>query len=605
MRRLFLSFLLLFIFFIAKAQPPCAGPGRTSGSAQAVCGNLTFIENNVSNCTGQGDLPNPTSGCAPVGTDNSRWYKFHCYQAGTLGFLINPVGAGDDYDWEVLDITGHAPADVYTIELRVSLNLSGQTGATGCTPAGTSNINCEGGGPGTQFNRLMNLLAGHDYLMMVNNYSASNQPYTITFSGTAVLTLNTLPTITNVSVPDCDHSKIKITFSEDILCSSITGSGSEFGATIAGQVVTGVSSDCSLPGANGVTSLIINLQTPIPPGNYQLNVDIGTDADVFRNVCRLDMLPASIPFTVIQRLPLVFDSVQYDRCTPSQIKVFYNQPVDCVSVLADGTQFDITGPSPVSIMSALPSCVHRNWFILQLSAPITDFGTYTLHNKASGASVISDTCGINQNSSDIIAFNVLGPASAIFTNQVKWGCAMDTIQLLHPGGNGINSWIWNFSDGSSASGPAVTKFYPVTKPSIDVELIVSNGFCSDTVTNNIVMGNFFKAGFSNNPLDSFCVNTPVIFTDTSKGNIIDYLWNFGDLTQFNGQNPPAHVYPVSNNYTIQLIVTENHGCKDTTMVTRFVTPAAFIDFTGLKPQYCTGNQVLLRRKIGPFITGYL
>ena len=604
MRSLFLFLLLLLAIFIVNAQPPCTGPGRTAASAQAVCGNLTFTDS-ANNCIGQGDLPNPTSGCATVSTDNSRWYKFHCYQAGILGFLLKPQNTGDDYDWEVMDITGHAPNDVYTMELRVSLNLSGQTGATGCTAAGTSNVNCEGGGPGTQFNRLMDLQVDHDYLLMVNNWSASNKPYTIDFSGTAVLTLNTPPTITSIDMVRCDPAKLKITFSEDILCTSISNLGSEFGNTIAGQTVIGVTSDCSLPGAYGVTSLIINLQTPIPDGTYQLNVGTGTDGDIFRNVCRLEMLPASLPFTITGPKPPVFDSVQYDKCTPSQIRVFYSKPIDCGTVLVPGLQFYITGPSPVSVISATPLCTTRTWFLLNLSAPITNFGTYTLHNRSVGPFFISDTCGLHQNSNDSIAINVLGHLSAAFTSQVKWGCIMDTVVLSHPGGNGANSWIWSFSDGSSASGQTVTKIYPVTSPSFDARLIVSNGFCSDTVTNNIVLGNSFKAGFTNNPVDSFCVNAPVTFTDTSKGSISNYLWNFGDQAQFNGQNPPAHIYTISKNYTIKLIVTDFHGCTDTATATRFVTPTPLIDFTGLKPQYCTGNQVLLRRKIGTYITGYV
>ena len=119
------------------------------------------------------------------------------------------------------------------------------------------------------------------------------------------------------------------------------------------------------------------------------------------------------------------------------------------------------------------------------------------------------------------------------------------------------------------------------------------------------MGNSFKAGFTNSPVDSFCINVPVTFTDTSRGNIVNYLWDFGDLTQFNGQNPPAHVYPVSKDYNIKLIVTDIYGCKDTASKTRYVTPAAFIDFTGLKPQYCTGNPVLLTRKISRFMSSYI
>ena len=103
MRTLLLAFLLLSVAFSINAQP-CQGPGREPSSGQAVCGNLTFQERNVSNCTGP-FLPNPTSGCVPVTTNNSRWYKFHCYGSGTLGFLITPLIMGDDYDWEVMDIT--------------------------------------------------------------------------------------------------------------------------------------------------------------------------------------------------------------------------------------------------------------------------------------------------------------------------------------------------------------------------------------------------------------------------------------------------------------------------------------------------------------------
>lgn len=841
MRFAILLFLMFCVFNTAWAQPPCAGPGRAAGSAQAVCGNLTFIEKDVSNCTGSGNLPNPTAGCGDiVTTDNSRWYKFHCYQAGTLGFLINPNSPLDDYDWEVMDITGRNPNDVYTMELRVSLNLSGQTGATGCTNMGSLDVHCGGGPAGSQFNRLMDLQTDHDYLMMVNNYSASNLPYSIDFFGTAVLSLNTPPTITNVSVLDCDRSKISVTFSEDILCSSITNSGSEFGNTIAGQLITGITSDCALPGANGVTSLIINLQTPIPPGSYQLNANTGTDADIFRNVCTLEMLPTSITFTVGPVIPLaidainytgcaptvlnvtltkpvwcnsitasgseftimpgnpaitsvqsscggsglytnqlqlvlqnplphgnyqlvvnngtdantfsdtcgilmatgttfpftiaqttsapliqsfeydnckrdklvvnfnkpiacgsltangsefsfvpggpvitgitsncgtnsytsqvtlllaspmpplqsvnimirngtdgntlsdtcfsfitqlytaafqapaapplpVVDSVQYDKCGPYFIKVFYSRAILCSSISPDGSQFKFFPPGipgPVTIVSATGdpatcSFGYSNWILVQFSAPITTSASYTLvHFPGSDGKAIKDTCNSVLEifgSGNMIRLDVIKPA-ANFNSQVKWGCVMDTIVLSHPGGNGVNSWIWNFSDGTTATGQNVSHTFPVTTPTATVQLIVSNGTCIDSLTKIITLGNFFKAGFRNSPVDSFCVNTPVIFTDTSSGNISNYLWDFGDLTQFNGQNPPAHVYTVSNNYSIKLIVTDIYGCTDTARVNRYVTPAAFIDFTGLKPQYCTGNPVVLTRKISRFIQSYV
>lgn len=829
----FFTILIIIIICTSKtvlAQPPCQGPGREPTTAQAVCGNLTFQERNVSNCTGP-YLPNPTSGCAQVTTANSRWYKFHCYGSGTLGFTITPLNLGDDYDWEVMDITGHPVSDVYLLELRVSLNLSGFTGVTGCSPAGTADVNCEGNTP--LFNRMINLVAGHDYLMMVNNWSQSQLGYDIDFSGTAILTNNSTPTITNVSIIGCDASKLKVTFSEDILCNTIAN-GTEF--TIpGGPNIAGVVSDCSL-GANGVTSLIVNLQSPLPAGNYQLNVNDGTDGNTFENVCRILMAPTSIPFivpvippvavnnitftgcaptvlnvtlskpvwcssitasgsefsispgnpvissvqsacgtgpqyvsqlqivlqnplpagnyqlvvnngsdgntlidtcnisipvgnstpfvintstsapvitsfvydnckrdklvvifdkpiacasltatgsefsipngpaitgilsncgtstyttqvTLLLQNPMpplqprnimisdgtdgntlsdtcfsfitplytagftapaapprpVFDSVQYDKCNPSFMKVFYSRPILCNSISPDGSQYRfIPPPGPVNPISATPdpatcSQGYTNWVLVQFSAPINTGGFYTLwHTGGSDGRAITDTCnstllGMGTNN---IVLNVLGKPSATFISRLNWGCVMDTIVLSHPGGNGINSWIWNFSDGTTLTGQNVTRVFPISTPTVTVQLIVTNGFCSDTTSQFFALGNVINAAFTNSP-DTFCINTPVNFTDASTGTIINYLWDFGDGIQFNGQNPPTHAYPVANIYNVQLFVTDPNGCIDTASKLLNVAASAAIDFTGLKPQYCTGNQVLLTRKISPNIISYV
>lgn len=718
MRSLLLAFLLLSIIFTAEAQPPCSGPGRLPTTAQAVCGNLTFTQQFVSPCTGQ-LIPNPTAGCGNiVSTDNSLWYKFHCYQAGTFGFLLAPGNASDDYDWEIMDVTGYLPTDVYTTELRVSLNLSGQSGATGCTSAGISDINCAGGSPGTQFNRILNLVEGHDYLMMVNNWTNSGLGYTLDFSGTAVLTDNASPTITDISIVSCDASKLKVTFSEDILCNSITAAGTEFTVTSGTHVITGIVSDCSI-GANAVPWVIINLQAALAAGNYQLTVNDGSDGNTFENICRRLMIPASVPFVIVQTStppviqsfgydecnhrdriilnfdkpvacasltatgsefsftpagPMItgissncgsaaytsqitlflqnslgaqsvdvnvnngtdgntlsdtcfyfipqgysklftatlppqpfFDSVQIDNCNPTFVKAFFNHPIKCSSINPNGSQFTLATPAPVNIVSATGdiTCAQgsTNWILLQFSSPILTAGNYRL--VALNQAPVSDTCNMPQKVLDSISFNMLGKPSAIFNSQVNWGCVEDTIVFTHPGGNGINSWRWNFSDGTSATGQTVSPKFPLATPTVDVQLIVTNGTCIDTTTQTITLGNVFNAGFLSNPVDTFCINTPVNFTAASSGNISGYLWDFGDFTQFNGQNPPTHFYSVYNNYPVQLIVTDNHGCTDTANKMLFVTASPVIDFTGLKSQYCTGNQLVLTRKITRNINSYV
>ncbi|MBL0182547.1 MAG: hypothetical protein IPP96_09695 [Chitinophagaceae bacterium] len=232
MRSLLLIFLLLATF-IVKAQPQCSTiPGMTPQTAIAVCGTTSFNQNSVSTCLGP-DI----SGIGACGSNNSSenafWYKFHCYQAGTLGFLVTPKNLSDDYDWEVFDVTGILNLNqVYTDErLMVSLNLCGSpNGVTGCSPLGTDSINC--GGATFLYNRMATLQTGHDYMLMVNRWSNSPFGYTLDFGGgTAVITDPNVPVISSVTTVGCNTSLLKVTFSKDIVCSSVSGDGSEFSIT--------------------------------------------------------------------------------------------------------------------------------------------------------------------------------------------------------------------------------------------------------------------------------------------------------------------------------------------------------------------------------------
>ncbi len=68
-----------------------------------------------------------------------------------------------------------------------------------------------------------------------------------------------------------------------------------------------------------------------------------------------------------------------------------------------------------------------------------------------------------------------------------------------------------------------------------------------------------------------CSSTLVNFRDTTRpyagGNIIKWIWDFGDATSSNVQNPPQHNYPAIGVYNAHLRVINNIGCySDTTRV---------------------------------------
>ncbi|MFZ1369516.1 MAG: PKD domain-containing protein, partial [Ferruginibacter sp.] len=120
--------LTLFVFcfsgiYCSYAQP-CSLPGMTPDNAVPVCGTSVFHQSQVTNCTG----PNVAQTGCPIGVTSSSsfWYKFTCYQTGSLGFLISGISSTDDYDWALFDITGRNPNEVFSNPaLAISINLYG------------------------------------------------------------------------------------------------------------------------------------------------------------------------------------------------------------------------------------------------------------------------------------------------------------------------------------------------------------------------------------------------------------------------------------------------------------------------------------------------
>jgi gliding motility-associated-like protein len=241
---------------------------------------------------------------------------------------------------------------------------------------------------------------------------------------------------------------------------------------------------------------------------------------------------------------------------------------------------------------------------LQLSQPIGTFGSYVLHNVlGTDGNSVQDTCFANQNTTETISFNVLGKPSALFSDMVHFGCVKDTIMLSHPGGNGVNSWQWNFSDGTSANTQSASHTFPVSTVTATVQLIVSNGICTDTLQRTYTLDNAFNADFTIN-VDTVCSNKAVNFNNASTGNNLQYVWLFGDLSQFVGQNPPPHAYTSSNLYTIQLVANDTHGCSDTANKKLFVTPVPSIGILGLMKQYCTAETVALSAQLQGDFSNY-
>jgi gliding motility-associated-like protein len=198
---LFYSFLLFGYFFqiiLGWGQTPDCRQVFNVG--RLVCGNASFATDNLIGA-GLDDfsvvlLPNNDPGClirpfsnpgggtiSPTRTESySAWYAFKIQTSGTLTFIITPNNLSNDFDFGVWgpNVTCN------TLGTPIRCNFSGITGTTGLSNTGTST---SVGEAGTPFCTPMNVVAGELYYLMVNNFSENNSGFSLSWGGTAQLSV--------------------------------------------------------------------------------------------------------------------------------------------------------------------------------------------------------------------------------------------------------------------------------------------------------------------------------------------------------------------------------------------------------------------------------
>jgi PKD repeat protein len=572
-KNLFILFFFIFSGWQVYAQS-CTVLGQTPATAFPVCGTNIFKQDTVPLCVNNNVTAN---GCGQYPDSNPFWYEFTCFKSGTLGFLITPNDLGDDYDWELFDITGHNPMDVYTdTTLFVVANWCGTYGKTGTSATATDVVECASfpGDMVTTYSKMPTLIQGHIYLLLVSHYTATQSGYQLTFSGgSAVITDPTIPSLLKAYV-QCDAQTISIKTSKKMKCSSVAADGSDF--SISDPTVS-VTSATGFNCANSfdVDSIIIALNKPLQPGNYTISIKYGTDGNTLLDDCNNNITASdSVSFTVIPLAPTPLDSVMAVGCAPDILQLVFSKPIQCSTIAPDGSDFVLTGTSPATIVSANGICSGDNpqTYIIQLklSSPIVTAGSYQVKLVIGddGNSII-DICNLQTPAGSTVNFSTKDTVSALFNYQVLPGCKYDSIQFNDAGNNGINKWQWTF-DSTYSSSLQNPLYVDTVFGQKYAQLIVTNGVCSDTSSVSILLDNTLKAAFA--AQDTICPTDKLIFQNNSIGNIISWYWDFGDGTSSSDQSPMPHSYAPTNDetkYTVHLIAQNNLGCYDT--ATKIVT----------------------------------
>ena len=206
------------------------------------------------------------------------------------------------------------------------------------------------------------ITAGHDYLLMVTNWSKSTFGYDLTFGGgTAVITDPKEPHLQS-SRAICDGTQAVIRTNKRMKCNSLSANGSEFVITPnVATVIGAVGYGCS----NGfdMDSVILTLSNPLPPGTYTIAIKNGTDGNTLRDNCdRLVPEFESVPMIVFPQFPTPMNMIDAVGCAPGELVINFSDElryIRCNSIAPDGSDFAITmisGTAPAAIVGAAGIC---------------------------------------------------------------------------------------------------------------------------------------------------------------------------------------------------------------------------------------------------------
>ncbi len=150
----------------------------------------------------------------------------------------------------------------------------------------------------------------------------------------------------------------------------------------------------------------------------------------------------------------------------------------------------------------------------------------------------------------------------------------------------ITNWSWNFGNGLTAVGnnSPVIDYTQAGTYSVSLTVTDSEG-CSHSVT----LPNYinptqpvaqFSTQITTNTAFTHCYNHTVNFINSSSGNGISYLWDFGDGNTSTSVNP-SHSYDVDSTelFIVTLTVTDINGCQSTIQHTIAISRPV-VEFSG-------------------------
>ena len=481
----------------------------------------------------------------------------------------------DDYDWQLFDITGRNPMEVYSNPATfVASNWSGEPGNTGASYAGNTLILCDG--PGVPlFTAMPRLIEGHEYLLLVSHFTQSQSGYTLSFDGgTAIITDPTPPRLDS-ALAYCDGTAIDIFLNKRMRCNSLSADGSEFIINHPSANIIAASGEGCLSSFD-LQHVRLTLSAPLPPGSYNITIKNGSDGNTLKDICERE-IPQNevIPVTVHPVSLTLMDSLTTPACAPDTFELVFAKKIRCNSIAPDGSDFIVNGTYAATVSAAAGNCNDglTDRVVIRLASPMQTGGNFNVRllRSAIDGNTLIDECGQEVPVNSTLPFVLKDTVSAYFTYTTAIGCELDTVQYRHNGANGVTQWSWVF-DVDRLSSIRTPEIYYSTPGDKLTSLYVTNGFCSDTFTDTIKILPKIDAAFEGS--EFACPDEPATFRDLSTGNITGWSWNFGNGNISSDSNPLPQFYSTLSEtirVPVRLTVTDARGCTDT--ASQYITVA--------------------------------
>ncbi|MDE3235450.1 MAG: PKD domain-containing protein [Bacteroidota bacterium] len=196
---------------------------------------------------------------------------------------------------------------------------------------------------------------------------------------------------------------------------------------------------------------------------------------------------------------------------------------------------------------------------------------------------VTSSAGSGCSSTSNQTVEVSGSTAAFVVNPTSLQCFSGNhfIFTNESSAHGAYSFNWDLGDGTTSSeiNPERTYAAPGT---YTARLVVrmAGDVCNDTLYKTLTVYPSPTAAFSVNNNSQCLKNNAFAFTNQSaisSGNM-NYVWMFGEGVNSSTDNNPTYSYSNNGKYNVKLIVSSDHGCKDsaTQVVNIDAAKAAFV-----------------------------